>query len=190
MMPHDRERALDALLLERIAAGDEPAFAQLYDRFAPGLFSLALKIMGSEAEAQDAVQDTFMHIWRKAATYNRGRSRAFSWAVMVLRNKAIDRVRMRLRVGRIIERATAEFSHREELAESAAVEASLREERARVRAALAEIGPEQKEAVELAFFSDLSHEEIAEQLCEPLGTIKGRIRRGLVRLHRLLKGVA
>src|SRR4051812_24723769 len=87
MKVSDSERELDAKLLERTAQADESAFGLLYDRFAPGLYSMAVKIMSNEADAQDAVQDAFAHIWRKAATYDRERSSAFTWAVMVLRNK-------------------------------------------------------------------------------------------------------
>jgi RNA polymerase sigma-70 factor, ECF subfamily len=188
MNPDGPERQLDAQLLERIATGDQDAFGLLYDRFSPGLYSMAVRIMGNEAEAQDALQDAFAHIWRKAATYDRTRSGAFTWAVMVTRNKAIDRLRVRQRVTRLVERATEEFSHQTEMDDESAAEAGLREERARVRAALAHISPEQKQAVELAFFSDLTHEEIASRLDAPLGTVKARIRRGLLKLRDLLKG--
>lgn len=182
------DRQLDAALIERIAGGDEDAFGLLYDRFSPGLYSMALKIMGNEAEAEDALQDAFAHIWRKASTYDRNRSGAFTWAVMVTRNKAIDRIRVRQRMSRLVERATEEFSHQTEMDDESAAEAGLREDRGRVRAALTQIAPEQKQALELAFFSDLTHEQIAAQLNTPLGTVKARIRRGLLKLRDLLKG--
>ena len=190
MSPQDSERQLDARLVERTAAGDEAAFGLLYDRFSPGLFSMAVKITGNESEAEDAVQDTFAHIWRKAGTYSRARSHAFTWAVMVLRNRAIDRMRMRARVGRIVERATAEFAHQTGVDDESSMEAGAREDRARVRAALAGIDRDQRQVVELAFWSDLTHEQIATQLDTPLGTVKARIRRGLLRLRELLKGDA
>jgi RNA polymerase sigma-70 factor (ECF subfamily) len=184
----DSERELDAQLLERTALGDESAFAQLYDRFSTGLYSMAVKIMSNEADAQDAVQDAFAHIWRKAATYDRGRSSGFTWAVMVLRNKAIDRIRMRQRASRVVEKATAEFSHEPGLDDSSVAAVALNDQRKRVQTALGKIDEEQKKAIELAFFQDLTHEQIAAQLDAPLGTVKARIRRGLQRLNRLLKG--
>ena len=187
MKDDGNDRELDAQLLERVGGGDQEAFAQLYDRFSPGLYSMALKIMSDAAEAQDALQDAFTHIWRKAATFDRARSSGFTWAVMVLRNKAIDRLRVRARVIRIAGRAAEEFSTHTEFDESAG-EPDLREMRTRVRSALTNIPAEQQRAVELAFFSDLTHEQIAEQLGAPLGTIKARIRRGLLKLRDLLKG--
>lgn len=190
MNPGTAEREIDARLIERIGSGDEDAFAMLYDRFSPGLYSMAIKIMGDAIEAQDALQDAFAHIWRKAATYDRARSSPFTWAVMVTRNKAIDRIRMRQRVARIAGRAAEESVNETAFDESSAAEAGLREERARVRLALSQISAEQKEAVEMAFFSDLTHEQIAERLGAPLGTVKARIRRGLLKLRDLLKGEA
>jgi len=189
MKVSDSERELDAKLLERTAQGDESAFGLLYDRFAPGLYSMAVKIMSNEADAQDAVQDAFAHIWRKAATYDRERSSAFTWAVMVLRNKAIDRIRLRQRANRVVEKATAEFSHESGLDDSSTVAVALNDQRTLVQTALAKIDDEQKQAIELAFFQDLTHEQIATRLDAPLGTVKARIRRGLQRLNRLLKGV-
>jgi len=134
------------------------------------------------------VQDAFAHIWRKAATYDRARSSGFTWAVMVLRNKAIDRIRLRQRAARVVEKATAEFSNEPGLDDSSVAAVALNDQRKRVQTALAKIDEEQKKAIELAFFQDLTHEQIAVQLEAPLGTVKARIRRGLQRLNRLLKG--
>lgn len=183
----EAERKLDADLLLRTAAGDETAFAQLYDRFSPGLYSLVLKMVRDEREAEDVLQDGFSHIWRKASTYDPARSSAFTWAVMVLRNKAIDRLRVRQRIERTVEKATVEFSHFPEADDDAALEPVMREQRALVRSALTQLPDEQREAVELAFFTGLTHEQIAEKLGTPLGTIKARIRRGLFRLRDVLK---
>lgn len=183
----DPERQLDANLLLRTAAGDEAAFALLYDRFSPGLYSLVLRMVRDEREAEDVLQDGFSHIWRRAATYDPARSSAFTWAVMVLRNKAIDRLRVRQRVERTVEKATAEFRHFPEADETAALEPLLREQRALVRSALTQIPDDQKEAVELAFFGGFTHEQIAVKLATPLGTIKARIRRGLLRLRETLQ---
>lgn len=183
----DLERKLDADLLQRTAAGDEAAFAQLYDRFSPGLYSLVFKMVRDEREAEDVLQDGFSHIWRRASTYDPARSSAFTWAVMVLRNKAIDRLRVRQRLERTVEKVTAEFRHFPDADEAAALEPLMREQRALVRSALTQISNEQREAVELAFFGGLTHEEIAEKLGTPLGTIKARIRRGLFRLRDVLK---
>jgi RNA polymerase sigma-70 factor (ECF subfamily) len=183
----EADRQIDAQLLARIATGDEAAFATLYDRFSPGLFSFVLKMTRDEKEAEDVLQEGFSHIWRRASTYDAARSSAFTWAVMILRNKAIDRLRVRQRLERTVEKATVEFSHFAETDDVSSGEAERRDERALVRSALAQISGEQKEAVELAFFGGLTHEEIAEKLGAPLGTIKARIRRGLLKLRDFLK---
>ncbi len=183
----DPEGRLDADLLLRTAAGDEAAFGQLYDRFAPGLYSVVLRMVRDEREAEDILQDGFSHIWRRASTYDPARSGAFTWAVMVLRNKAIDRLRVRMRIERTLEKATAEFRHFPDADDAAALEPQMREQRALVRKALTQIPDEQREAVQLAFFTGLTHEEIAGQLNAPLGTVKARIRRGLLRLRDFLK---
>lgn len=186
MKADEPDRQLDAELLERVAKGDEEAFALLYDRFAPGLYSMVIKMTNDEVEAQDVIQDAFSHIWRRAGTYDRQRSAAFTWAVMVTRNKCIDRLRVRQRFARIVEKATMERNGDLAMDDSAAEAAGLREERLLVRAVLAKVSPDQKEAIELAFFNDFTHEQIAERLGAPLGTVKARIRRGLQKLRELL----
>ena len=181
------ERVIDAQLLGRVAAGDETAFGELYDRFSPGLFSLVLRMTHDPAEAEDVLQEGFAHIWRRAATYDAARSSAFTWAVMILRNKAIDRMRVRQRRERTVERATVEFNHFPEADEHSAGEPERREHGAQVRRALAQMPADQQEAVELAFFGGLTHEQIAERLVTPLGTIKARIRRALLKLRETLQ---
>ena len=149
---------------------------------------VVLKMIKDEKEAEDVLQEGFIYIWRKAAAYNPQLNSPFGWAVMILRNKAIDRIRSRRRVERIIERVTVEFSHFADADERSADEPVFGEQRAIVRAGLAHIPEEQRQAIELAFFSGLTHEEIAAHLALPLGTIKARIRRGLIRMRDLVKG--
>jgi RNA polymerase sigma-70 factor, ECF subfamily len=180
----ERQQAVE--MIERIAVGDEAALAAFYDRFAPTLFGLAVRMMKDQKEAEDVLQEGFIYIWRKAAVYNPQLNSPFSWAVMIVRNKAIDRIRSRQRVARTIERVTAEFSHFGIVDERSANEPVFSEQRAIVRAALTQIPQEQRQAIELAFFSGLTHEEIAAQLATPLGTIKARIRRGLIRMRELI----
>ena len=182
------ERQRDVELLARVAQGDEQAFAQFYRRSADGLYGMALKMMNDSGEAQDVLQDGFSYMWKKAGTYDPARSSPFTWAVMIVRNKAIDRLRSRQRQARIVEKATAEFLHFAEADDASAREPVRREQCAEVRAALAEIPVEQKQVVELAFFGGLTHEQIAARLATPLGTIKARIRRGLLKLRDHLKG--
>jgi len=186
MNPEKSGTSLDAELLTRTASGDEAAFAQLYDRFAQGLYSMVLKMTRDEAEAQDVLQDTFTHIWRKAATFDPKRSAPFTWAVMVARNRCIDRLRIRQRIVRLAEKVASDADGSEDAHSSSAEEAVEREDAARVRAALAQMPEDQRHALELSFFNDFTHEQIATRLAAPLGTIKARIRRGLLRLRELL----
>ena len=181
----DPERQYAVDLLARMGGGDEAALAEFYDRLSPTLYGLALKMMKDVKESEDVLQDAFISIWRKAGTYNSQLSSPSSWAIMILRNKAIDHLRSRQRVEKIVERATAEFSHFADADEHSADEPFFREQRAIVRSALAQLPGEQRQALELAFFSGLTHEEIAGQLAMPLGTIKARIRRGLIQMRAL-----
>lgn len=190
MSQEDSDRRLDAHLLGQIAQGDENAFALLYDRFSPGLYAMVLKMTGDEAEAQDVLQEAFAHMWRKACTYDSSRSAAFTWAVMVTRNKCIDRLRIRQRFARTADKAAQEAKAAPQLDEASAEAVAMQEERARVRTALAGVSEDQRQAIELAFFSDLTHEEVAARLGAPLGTVKARIRRGLLKLRELLCAAA
>lgn len=174
-------------LLERMAAGEEAALAAFYQRFSPMLYGLAFKMLQDEKAAEDVLQDGFNYMWRKASTYRWELGSPLSWAMIIVRHKAIDSIRSRQRVERIVERATAEGLHAEAADERSAQEPVLREQCAMVRSALASLPDEQRQALELAFFSDLTHEEIAARLATPLGTIKARIRRGLIRMREFVR---
>ena len=179
------EDQYNAELLRRIALGDEAAFAALYDRFSPVLYGLALRMMNDASEAEDVVQEGFAYVWRRAGAFDSSRSSAFAWAVMIVRNKAIDKLRVRLRGERLRDRVNTfpeQFTDRDE---QSAQEPLFRERRTEVLSALSEMPGEQRQALELAFFSGLTHEQIAAQLGAPLGTIKARIRRGLLRLRQI-----
>ena len=173
-------------LLARIAQGDEKAFAKFYDQFAHGLYSLVFKILNDAKETEDVLQEGFTQIWKKASTYDGNRSSAFTWAVMIMRNKAIDHIRSRQRQSRVVEEAALESSIEPAMQEDEGV--FQNEQRTIVRAALEKIPDEQRQAIDLAFFSGLTQMQIAEKLGEPLGTVKSRIRRGLLKLRDYLNG--
>jgi len=177
------EHQYNADLVKLAANGDEAAFGILYSRLAPSLYGMAFRMMNDAKEAEDVLQEGFTYIWRKANNYDPARSSAYAWAVMIVRNKAIDRLRARQRGHRLREKVTSEAGFFAERDDSSAQVPLSRERNAEVREALKKIAPEQRQAVELAFFSGLTHEQIAEQLGAPLGTIKARIRRGLLRLR-------
>ena len=181
----DDRNAVDALLLQRLADGDRPALAELYDRFSGPLYAVALRIVHDAAEAQDVVHDVFIALWKKAARFEPERGSAFAWAVSLARNRAIDRLRSRRRRAELLEQSKpSDFGYDEGGGASGGSEAADLSERAgAVRKAVAALPAEQQRALELAFFGGLTQQEIAERLSEPLGTVKARIRRGLARLR-------
>lgn len=175
----------DINLLQGMARGDRAAFTELYDRFSRPLYVTALRILNDAREAEDVLQDVFLTLWGKSAAFSAERGSAFAWAVTLARNRAIDRVRMRRRRGELLEQSAADLADGASSADCA--DALVFKEKAQqVRAALAALPSEQKQAVELAFFSGLTQQQIAEQLRQPLGTVKARIRRGLLKLRDVL----
>ncbi|MGA8660539.1 MAG: sigma-70 family RNA polymerase sigma factor [Chthoniobacterales bacterium] len=179
----ESESQFNAELLKRVAASDERAFATLYERLAPALYGMAFRIMNDAGEAEEVLQEGFTYIWRRASAFDPARSSAFAWAVMIVRNKAIDKLRVRRRGERLRERVTNETDLPGASDEQSAHRPALRERSALVRSALEQIAPDQRQALELAFFSGLTHVQIAEHLEAPLGTVKARIRRGLVKMR-------
>lgn len=183
--PPDERQRVDAGLVQRIAQGDRRAMAELYDRFSGPLYGSALHILHDSAEAQDVVHDAFVTLWEKAGSFDATRGSAFSWAVTLVRNRAIDRVRMRRRRAELLTAsAPSDLGYNETSTAASGSESAVREDEAHaVRAAVATLPKEQQRALELAFFSGLTQEEIARKLSEPLGTVKARIRRGLLKLR-------
>jgi RNA polymerase sigma-70 factor, ECF subfamily len=179
--------AADRALMARVAGGDEGSFAGFYRRFSPGVFSMIYDIVRDQKESEDVLQESFVQMWNKAATYDPDRSSVFTWAVMIARNRAIDRVRSRQRRARTAEAAAAEAAVTpEEHAPRADEVMSFGEESNRVRAALSRLSESQQKVIKLAFFSGLTQAEISTQLGTPLGTVKARIRRGLLALRDVL----
>jgi RNA polymerase sigma-70 factor (ECF subfamily) len=171
-------------MLAQSANGDQAAFASLYDRLSGPLYSLAVKMLGDASEAQDVLQDVFVQIWRRAASYDPAQSSVFSWAMLITRSRVIDRLRARGRRLRVVEPVEDVTDSTEaSVTETAADTANKSDEAQRVRISLNKLPIDQRQAIELAFFSDMTHDEIATQLGQPLGTIKARIRRGLLKLR-------
>ncbi|MBC8127732.1 MAG: sigma-70 family RNA polymerase sigma factor, partial [Gloeobacteraceae cyanobacterium ES-bin-144] len=168
--------------------GDHNALSAFYDRFSPTLSEVALRTLKDGMESEDVLQDAFLCIWNKASTYNPALGSPSLWAVRIVRNKAIDRLRSRQRLKRIVDRTAEEFSHLDSDAHSAE-EPFFREQRRLVRLALTKLPEEQRQALNLAFFGELTHAEIAAQLNIPAGTIKSRIRRGLLVLRGLIADI-
>ncbi len=170
----------DLTLLRAVAGRDKVGFQILYERHSPLLFALALKILGDRTDAEDVLQETFLQVWKTAAKYDERRGKPLGWLIMLIRSRAIDRLRSRQTRVRITEVASNE-PRADGLLPGQAVMAG--EIGAVVRAALAELPAEQRTPLELAYFGGLTQTQIAKQLGQPLGTVKTRMRTGLLRLR-------
>jgi RNA polymerase sigma-70 factor (ECF subfamily) len=176
-----------ARLLHRIAAQDRQALAEFYDQTAAVLFSTAVRILGDAHEAEEVVQDVFVQIWNKAATFDETLGAPFHWALGITRNRSIDRLRARQRRGRVLEELTEETANYPVVPLPQNEFALSEEELTTVRSAVKSLPPDQRQAIEMAFFGGLTHAEIADALSEPLGTVKARIRRGMLKLRESLQ---
>jgi RNA polymerase sigma-70 factor (ECF subfamily) len=182
------QQMLDQEMIARIGRRDQSAFSALYDRLSGPLYSLAMKMLGDSADAQDALQEVFVQIWSRASTYDPEKSSVFSWAVLLTRSRAIDRLRARDRRLRVVVGSTADENKVAEATDASTVEsaadtANKKDEAAHVRSLLNNLPEDQRQVIELAFFGHRTHHEIAAQLGQPLGTVKARIRRGLLKLR-------
>jgi RNA polymerase sigma-70 factor (ECF subfamily) len=173
----------DEDLLRAVARGDESALAALYDRYRLILFGLILRILHDRQEAEDCLQEAFVQVWRRSGDFDEARGRGFTWLVTIARSRALDRLRASGSRARIAEEAAA--SGRDEVSD-AATDAIQSEQATTVRKALAELPEEQRHALLLAYFEGLTQTEIAAKLKAPLGTVKTRMRAGLMKLRELL----
>ena len=174
-------------VLRAIAGGDEQSLSTLYTRYKLILFSLILRIVHSQPEAEDVLQEVFLQVWRKAADFDEARGRPFTWLVTLARSRAIDR----LRALDSRDRTAAEAARDVPDSISDASDDALKSEQGEiVRGALAQLPEEQRRILVLAYFEGLTQSEIAERLTTPLGTVKTRMRSGMIRLRELLRGRA
>ena len=174
-------------LLHRIAAQDRQALAEFYDQTAAVLFSTAVRILGDAHEAEEIVQDVFVQIWNKAATFDDALGAPFHWAVGITRNRSIDRLRARQRRTRALEKMTEETANQPAASVPRNEFALSEEELTGVRSAVKRLPSDQRQAIEMAFFGGMAHSEIAGALNQPLGTVKARIRRGMLKLRESLQ---
>jgi RNA polymerase sigma-70 factor (ECF subfamily) len=177
----DLGRLTDGDLIRRVARRDANAFEALYHRFARPVFGLALRRLGDRMRAEDAVQETFAAVWRSARTYKPDRGAGAPWLYAVARNAIVDRSRSRSEPpGEVPDIASTELGP-DERAEASYVSW-------RVHRALESLPPNERDVIELAYYSGLSQSEVADFLGIPLGTVKTRTRAGLGRLADLLEG--
>lgn len=172
----------DGRLIQAMARGDLFALETFYDRYAPLVFGLAARVTGNAADAEEVLQDVFIQAWRQAARYTPARAAPRTWLLIIARSRAIDRRRRR----RQDEMAGPSGTEAVEQGEDPGGDLEGRERREAVRKALRLLPPEQRAAIELAYFEGLTHTEIAARTGDPVGTVKGRLRLGMEKLRGLL----
>ncbi|MEO6953514.1 MAG: sigma-70 family RNA polymerase sigma factor [Polyangia bacterium] len=176
----------EGALLARIARGDREAYRTLYERLSAQGLGLALRVLGSRAEAEEALQESFLDVWTRSGQFDAARGNGRSWVLSMIRNRSIDRVRTRGAVARMVDRAESDAATLPRHGETPADALVRSEARAQIQSAMAELTEEQRHALELAYFEGLSQSEIAERLGEPLGTVKSRVRAAMDKLGRLI----
>lgn len=169
-------------LMPRIAQGDEASLAALYDATHKIIYGVALRVLGNTEDAEEVTLDVYNQVWRSARSFQSGRGTVMAWLLTLARTRALDKLRARASRQRNVEPLGTQ---NETPAGSASPEeqSASSQQRAIVLAALGRLPDEQRQALELAYFQGLSHTELAERLGEPLGTVKTRIRLGMMKLR-------
>ncbi len=175
----------DEDLMQYVRKADPAAFQVLYERHSGVAFSLAYRMVGTRAQAEDVVQEAFLSIWRSGARYERTRGSVRTWVLGIVHNRAIDSLR-RATVHDKRRASDEGIEERFEARDRTDVEVARREEATTVRTAMDTLPPEQSQVIELAYFGGFSHSEIAEMLSMPVGTVKGRMRLGLEKMRGAL----
>lgn len=171
-------------LLQRIAAQDRDAFSQFYDRYSSLVYSLTLRMLRAQFDAEDLLQEVFMQVWRQAANYSRERGTPEAWLINITRSRAIDKLRFIRRMEKSF--VLTDDPAKAESGDNVESSASDSETRLTMNSALANLPEAQRRVLELAYFDGFSQTEIADKLKEPLGTVKTRMRSGIQRLRDML----
>jgi RNA polymerase sigma-70 factor, ECF subfamily len=178
----------DESLIHRIVEGQSSALGELYDRYGRLVYSLAYHVVGDSAIAEEIAQEVFLQVWNKAATYQAEQGKVVSWLTSIARHKAIDSLR---RKGARPEGHQVGFETEDEwdLVDPAGVEEQVEttQRGQAIRRAIARLPAEQQKALSLAYFKGMTHQEVADLIGEPLGTVKTRIRLALLKLRQLLE---
>jgi RNA polymerase sigma-70 factor (ECF subfamily) len=171
-------------LLQQIAGGDREAFRRFYDRYATLAFTFALRLLGSQSDAEDLLQEVFLQVWRQAQTYSQERGSPEAWLITITRSRAIDKLRAIRRRGMTV--LTPDEPLRVEQMAQVERPTEASEAKLTVQGGLTKLPEAQRLVLELAYFDGLTQTEIAARLGEPLGTVKTRMRVGLERLRGFL----
>ena len=181
-------QADDSDLMGRVDARDVGALGELFDRYGSSLFALALRILRQRSDAEEVLGDVYWELWNKPGRFDPARGNLLGYLLTLTRSRALDRLRSRRRIeARHAPPSEVEPPDSTPGKPTPFVAALLAERGRRVRSALDRLGPDQRQAIELAFYSGFSHSEVATELGQPLGTIKSRIRQGLIQLREDLR---
>jgi RNA polymerase sigma-70 factor, ECF subfamily len=176
----------DLALLRQVMDAQPDALGALYNRYAPTLLALGVRILGSRADAEEVLQEVFLHVWNHAGRYDAARSSVSTWLILIARSRSIDRLRTRKVIERTHETAGMDAPH--DHASPEGVETVLiRERRERVRKEMEELPTEQRQVLEMAFYEGLSQSEIAAKADLPLGTVKTRTLLAMKKLRGALR---
>jgi RNA polymerase sigma-70 factor (ECF subfamily) len=176
----------DRALIARIDGRDADALAVLYDRYSSRLMGLAHRILGDTGEAEEVLQEVFLYVWRAASSFDATRGTVLAWLLVITRSRAIDRIRSRRPVIRGVVRGLDEIANRPG-PQDVEAESASRQWESVCRSAVAELPEDQRRVLELAYFGGLTHQEIAEKTATPLGTVKTRVRLGLMKLRERIR---
>jgi RNA polymerase sigma-70 factor (ECF subfamily) len=173
--------ASDLSLVARVRARDESAMAALYDRYSSLVYAVALRVLGDTGAAEDVLQEIFLQLWRKPSAFDAARGSMGAWLSVIARNRSIDALRKRkpeTNIEDVVLSVETNFAHNADRGRALL----------KIREVLGKMAAPQRSALEMAFFEGLTHTEIAEKTGEPLGTIKTRIRAGLLSLRAAVAG--
>jgi len=186
--PTELRDLADEDLMQLVRRGEAEAFEVVYERHSHAAFSLAYRMCGSRAAAEDVVQEAFLSLWRSGARYDRTRGSVRTWVLGIVHNRAIDSLRRSVVHDR--KRASDEgIEERFEARERTDVEVARLDEAAEIRQALTTLPTEQSRVIELAYFGGFTQSEIADMIDTPIGTVKGRMRLGLEKMRAQLGGL-
>lgn len=178
----------DTALLNAIGQRDVVAFQQFYRKFSGLLYTTIHRVLNDHQDTEDIMQEVLMQVWQKAHLYEPAKGKPLTWITTLARNRAIDRIRAKQRRSRLNDDFEQESrTVQPEFVEDTSDLLISKESDSVVQSAVMELTPDQREAIQLAYFKGLTQNEIADQLNEPLGTVKARIRRGVQRLEQVVK---
>lgn len=180
--------AEDAVILQRIGQRDVVAFQDFYRKFKGLLYATIYRVLNDHQDTEDIMQEVLSQIWQKAHLYEPAKGKPLTWVTTMARNRAIDRIRSKQRRSKLNNDFELESKPLQpEFVDDTSDLISAKENDAVVQSAVLELTDQQRVAIQLAYFGGLTQNEIAERLCEPLGTVKARIRRGVQRLEQVVR---